>query len=196
METELEAKFLNVDAEKLRDLLKKKGATLVHEERCMRRKNFDYPDKRLEAIGGWIRVRDEGDKVTLAYKQLADRTLTGTKEVSLTVENFDTISLLLSAIGLENKSFQETKRERWEYNDIEITIDTWPWIPTFVELEGASEEQLKAVAAELGFDWNAALHGSVEIAYQAYYDVTEEEVCGWENIIFSPVPEWLENKRK
>lgn len=196
MQIELEAKFLDVNAKKLRDLLKKKGAALVHEERLMRRKNFDYPDKRLEAIGGWVRVRDEGDKVTLAYKQLADRTLTGTKEVSLTVEDFDTISHLLSAIGLENKSFQETKRERWEYNDIEVTIDTWPWIPTFVELEGSSEEKLKTVASELGFDWGNALHGSVEIAYQAYYDVTEEEICGWETATFSPIPDWLESRRK
>lgn len=196
MQIELEAKFLDVDVKKLRALLAEKGAALVHPERLMRRKNFDYPDMRLEKIGGWVRVRDEGDKVTLAYKQLADRTLTGTKEVSLTVEDFDTISHLLSVIGLENKSFQETKRERWEYNGIEVTIDTWPWIPTFVELEGISEEKLRETAQQLSFDWSNALHGSVEIAYQAYYSVSEEEICGWENIIFSPVPEWLEVRRK
>jgi len=142
MNIELEAKFLDIDTEKLRALLKEKGATLIHPERLMRRKNFDYPDKRLEAVGGWIRVRDEGDKVTLAYKQVAHRGIDGTKEISLTVEDFDTVSNLLLAIGLNNKSYQETKRERWDFEGVEVTIDTWPWIPTFVELEGVSEEKL------------------------------------------------------
>jgi len=196
MNIELEAKFLDIDTEKLRALLKEKGATLIHPERLMRRKNFDYPDKRLEAVGGWIRVRDEGDKVTLAYKQVAHRGIDGTKEISLTVEDFDTVSNLLLAIGLNNKSYQETKRERWDFEGVEVTIDTWPWIPTFVELEGVSEEKLKEVAEHLGLDWSKAMHGSVETAYQAYYSVSGEEIDGWESITFTHVPEWLEIRRK
>lgn len=196
MNVELEAKFLDIDVKKLRALLTEKGATLIHPERLMRRKNFDYPDGRLEKIGGWVRVRDEGDKVTLAYKQLVHRGLDGTKEISLTVENFDTITNLLLAIGLENKSYQETKRERWDLDGVEVTIDTWPWIPTFVELECVSEEKLKETAQQLGLDWSIAMHGSVETAYQAYYSVSEEEIDGWENITFIPIPDWLEVHRK
>jgi adenylate cyclase class 2 len=196
MDIEIEAKFLDIDAEKLRSLLKKNGAVLVHPEQLMRRKNFDYPDARLEKIGGWIRVRDEGDKTTLAYKQLLDRTIKGTKEISLVVEDFDKISDLLLSIGMDNKSYQETKRERWDLDGAEVTIDTWPWIPTFVEIEGLSEEKLKDVAAKLDLDWSRAIHGSVEIAYQAYYNVSEEEIDGWENITFIPVPDWLEVRRK
>ncbi len=196
MKTEFEAKFLNIEVDALREKLRVGGGTLVHPERLMRRKNFDYSDRRLEKSGGWIRVRDEGDVVTLAYKQLLDRTVTGTKEISLIVENFDVIADLLTAIGLENKSYQETKRERWMYKGVEVTIDTWPWIPTFVELEGENEESLKAVAAELGFIWSDALHGSVENAYQAYYTVSEAEIDGWQNITFIPVPDWLEKHRR
>ena len=196
MQIELEAKFLDIDAEKLRGILKESGATLVHLERQMRRKNFDYPDGRLEKIGGWIRIRDEGDKVTLAYKQLVDRTIGGMKEISLVVEDFDKISNLLLAIGLDNKSYQETKRERWDFDGVEITIDMWPWIPTFVELEGPDEDRLKKVAAKLDLDWNKAMHGSVENAYRAYYNVSEKEIDGWESITFTPVPDWLEVRRK
>ncbi|MCR4322467.1 MAG: CYTH domain-containing protein [Candidatus Azambacteria bacterium] len=196
MNIELEAKFLDIDATKLRALLTEKGAILIHPERLMRRRVYDYPDKRLKKIGGWIRVRDEGDTVTLAYKQLTDRTLAGTKEISLVVEDFDTISNLLLAIGLNNKSYQETKRERWDLNGVEVTIDTWPWIPPFVEIEGISEEKLKGVAKQLGLDWSKAMHGSVETAYQAYYGVSDEEIDGWESITFVPVPDWLEVRRK
>lgn len=52
METEIEAKFLNTDVGALRIALQKSGATLVHEERLMRRKNFDHTDSHLEKIGG------------------------------------------------------------------------------------------------------------------------------------------------
>jgi adenylate cyclase class 2 len=196
MQVEIEAKFLDIDPEGLRNTLKENGAVLVHEERLMRRKNFDYPDSRLEKIGAWIRVRDEGDQITLAYKQLVNRKIDGTKELSLIVEDFEKICDLLSVIGLENKSYQETKRERWDLGGVEVTIDTWPWLPTFVELEGQSEEILKKIANQLSLDWSKAIHGSVENAYQTYYDVTEAEVDSWKSIIFISVPEWLERKRK
>lgn len=196
MQTELEAKFLDINIKDFQNKLTTLGATLIHSERLMRRKNFDYPDGRLEKNGGWIRVRDEGDKVTLAYKQLVDRTINGTKELSLVVEDFDKISDLLLAIGLNLKSYQETKRERWDLDGVEVTIDTWPWIPSFIELESASESQIQTVASKLGLDWTKALHGSVESAYQAYYNVSETEIDNWERIIFSDIPEFLIKLKK
>jgi adenylate cyclase class 2 len=162
----------------------------------MRRKNFDYPDFRLEKNGGWVRVRDEGDKVTLSYKQLNDRTLTGTKEVSLIVNNFDETCLFLSSIGLVSYSYQETERESWMLDGVEIEIDNWPWVPTFLEIEGQTEEEVKEVAKKLNLDWNDALFGSVEIVYQRYFDVTEKEVDSWEEMKLGKVPEWLSKKRR
>ena len=196
METELEAKFLDIEPDVLRAQLAKQGAALVYAQRMMKRKNFDYPDKRLEKIGGWIRLRDEGDKITLAYKRVIDRTLEGTKEICVNVNDFDKATNLLIAIGLDQKSYQETKREKWIYNDVEITIDTWPWIPTFVEFEGSTEEKLRNAVDAFGFDWSNALHGSVEVAYQRSYDVSEEEIDSWETITFIPIPDWLKIRRK
>ncbi|MBI2013219.1 MAG: CYTH domain-containing protein, partial [Candidatus Colwellbacteria bacterium] len=157
---------------------------------------FDFPDERLEKEGAWIRVRHEGDRVTLSYKKLLDRSLHGTKEITVEVSNFDETCNLLLALSFKQDSFQETKREKWEMDNCEITIDTWPWIPTFVELEAPDEPMIRSLAEKLGLDWNGALHGSVEIAYQKYYDVTEEEIDGWEQITFVPIPDWLEIKRK
>lgn len=88
METEIEAKFPDIDIETLRANLKRIGAFLEHAEVLMRRKTYDYPDHRLREVGGWIRVRDEGDKVTLSYKQLNDWTLHGTKEINVVVDAF------------------------------------------------------------------------------------------------------------
>lgn len=162
----------------------------------MRRRAFDYPDERLYKIGGWIRVRDEGDKITLSYKQLNDRTLHGTKEVSVVVDDFARAGELLIDIGMVQRAYQETKRELWKLGDAEITIDTWPWIPTFVEIEAPTENELQNTAEALGLSWDDAMHGSVETAYQKYYDFTEAEIDHWPEITFVPIPDWLKAKQK
>lgn len=196
MQTEIEAKFTDVDPVAVRARLREIGATLRQPEIVMRRAVFDYPDRRLDAVGGWVRVRDEGKRITLSYKQVNNRTLHGTQEITIVVDDFETTCHFLLAIGLRKKSQQETKREQWMHGNVEITIDTWPWIPTFVEIEGATEEEVRKAAQDLGFDWSKALYGSVEPVYQMHYDVTEEEINHWESITFVPTPEWLLTRKR
>jgi adenylate cyclase class 2 len=196
MQTEIEAKWLNIDHNTMRKKLKLAGARLVNSERLMKRKVFDYEDNRLNKIGGWIRVRDEGDKITLSYKQLNDRTLHGTKEISVVVDDFNKTCDFLLSIGLFERSYQETKRESWTIDGAEIELDSWPWIPTLLEIEAKNEQILQNSAKKLGLDYDQALHGSVENAYQAVYDVTEAEIDSWNKIIFCDTPDWLLAKKK
>ncbi len=196
METEIEAKWLKINIPEFREKLAAVGAVLQEPERLMTRRVYDYADKRLEKIGGWVRVRNEGNKITMSYKQLSDRSMHGTKEVTVTVNEFAATCAFLDSIGMVSTSFQETKRESWLFDTAEIEIDTWPWIPTFVEIEAKSEDVLRRVAHKLDLDMNLALHGSVETAYQDTYDVSEEEIDTWKEIRFIPVPEWLRAKAK
>lgn len=196
METEIEVKFLNINPEEFRKKLTALKAKKIHPEILMKRKAFDYPDKKLEKIGAWIRVRNEGNKITFSYKRLLNRTLHGTKEISVEVNDFEKTCEILKAIGLKQTSYQETKRELWILNNCEVTIDTWPWIPTFVEIEGPSEDKIKETCRLLELKLSKGLHGSVETAYQKYFSVTEAEIDSWETITFTPTPSWLEIKRK
>lgn len=196
MHTEIEAKFTDINPEKLRVKLKESGAKMIYPEQLMKRRVFDFKDKNLEEQGAWMRVRDEGDKVTMSFKRLIDRTLHGTKEVTIEVDDFHQACNLINCMGLVDKAYQETKREKWILDGVEITIDTWPWIPTFAELEADSKERLKEAAAKLDFDWGKAMHGSVETVYQQHYDVTEQEIDNWDSITFIPIPDWLEKKRR
>jgi len=197
MKLEIEAKFLDVNHDDLRAKLKAIGAECKKPMRLMRRKNYDFADNRLNKVGGWVRLRDEGGKVTLAYKQVNDRTLLGTHEAQVTVDNFDDADAFLQAIGLEPKSYQETKRESWHLEGFEIELDEWPWSKPYIEMEGPDEASLKDLAAKLGLDWAGVKHGSVEIVYQGEYDVTDDEIDDIQLITFeTPVPDLFERKRR
>lgn len=107
------------------------------------------------------------------------------KEVCLEVNDYNDAVLLLQSLGLKIKAQQETLREEWRLNDVELDIDTWPWLPTFVEIEGPSETSVKTIANQLGFDMSSALYGSVDTIYKIYYDVTSHEVNQeWHEIKF------------
>lgn len=197
MKPEIEAKFLNADHDALRARLKELGAECVQSMRIMKRKNYDFPDGRLDKVNGWVRLRDEGGKITLSYKQLNDRTLHGTHEVSVAVSDFASADALLQAIGLKARTYQETKRESWRLDEFEIELDEWPWVKPFVEIEGPDEAGLKELAAKLGLDWGNVCHGSAEIVYRAKYDLTDEEFNGIPVVTFEePVPDWLEQRRR
>jgi adenylate cyclase class 2 len=193
MDIELEAKFVNINPEEIRTKLKNLGARLYYKERLMKRKVYEHPTQK---DNDWFRVRDEGDRITLSYKKLTDRSLYGTEEVMFTVPDFDQACRFLESTHLKFVAYQETKREMWHLGSTEITIDTWPWIPTLLEIEGQKEEEIKDVVLKLDLDWKNVLHGSVENIYAMNYDVTEEEVCDWPEITFIDVPEWLEKKKK
>jgi len=193
MNIELEAKFVNINPDEIRAKLKNLGARLIYKERQMRRKVYKH---KTEYDNDWFRVRDEGDRITLSYKKLTDRSLYGTKEIMFVVPDFEQACRFLESAHLKNTNYQETKREMWNLGSIEVTIDTWPWIPTFLEIEGKDEEEIKNVALKLGLNWDDVLHGSVENVYAMNYNITEEEVCDWPEIKFIDIPEWLEKKKK
>jgi adenylate cyclase, class 2 len=184
MQTEIEAKFLNIDHDAMRQKLNALGAQRVHPDRLTRRRNYDVPS--LERA--WVRVRDEGDKITLTFKQMNNRTLHGTKEINLTIDSFDQAEAFLQTIGLPPSAYQETRRESWVLGDVQIELDEWPWIKPFLEIEAPNEELVRETAAQLGLDWEDALHGSVEVAYQAEFDLTEEQINRLPNISFNDQP--------
>lgn len=169
MQQEIEVKFLAVDPDKVRATLKDLGAHCEHPMRLMRRIHFDYPDSRFQKHGHEqrLRVRDEGDKFTVTYK--AKNETNYVHELETTVGSFDDMANIFKAIGLIDFSYQESRRETWKCDNVEVVIDEWPWLKPYIEIEGPDEESIKAVAHKLGFDWKDSLFGSVDTAYKAEY---------------------------
>jgi len=175
MNTEYEATFVNIDKNKIRLLLKNKNATLVRPEFLQRRVVFHLP-KGHEIKGGWLRVRDEGDKITMSLKVVNGDKIEDQKEICLKIDSFQEAELFLTSLGCERKAFQESRRELWKLNDCDITLDEWPFLEPFVEIEGPSENAVESVSQELGFDYSKALFCSVDHLYELKYNVTKSQI--------------------
>lgn len=155
---ELEIKFLNIDVADTERRLVEAGAQKVGDYHY-RRIVFDYPDYRLDAKGSFVRLRDEGDKITLAYKERLGMENggdtgndAGMYEREVAVSDFEATRDIFLKAGFVEKMYQENKRTRYTLSGVECDIDTWPLIPTYIELEGSNWDDIYAVAAQLGFN--------------------------------------------
>ncbi len=70
------------------------GAKLVQAEVLQKRVVFELPKGR-EIKGGWLRVRDEGNKVTMSLKVVDGEKIENQKEVYLKVNDFNEAVLFL-----------------------------------------------------------------------------------------------------
>ncbi len=186
MKAEIELKFININKDDLREKLLQIGAKKIHNERLMRRKTFDFVNLKLaKGEYKWMRVRDEGDKVTLNMKHLTDaKTIDGVKEIELVVDDFDEACNLLIEMGLSETNYQENYRESWLLKEVEVTIDTWPGLEPLTELEGASEEKVHTVAKDLGFDLSTAMMGSVDFVCQEIHGIPENGITKIKKLTF------------
>ena len=171
MEIEYEATYLNIDKDEVRARLKSAGAKLIKPEFLQRRYVWHFP-KGHEIYGSWVRVRDEGDKITMSIKIVDGRNLEDQREVMLTIDNFDKAREMLNLLGCQERAYQETKRELWHLDKAEITIDEWPHLEPFVEVEAMSEEEVKNVSAKIGFDYSQAKFGSADFFYADKYNIS------------------------
>jgi len=154
---EIEIKFLEVNPKELEKKLLALGAQKEGDYHY-RRIVFDYPDFHLDKQSAWLRLRDEGDKTTLTFKQRLGTnvrdTLTGDEgmyEREIVVTDFDAARDILLKCGFIEKMYQENKRTRYRLHDVECDIDTWPLLPPYLELEALNWDAVYAAAEKLGF---------------------------------------------
>lgn len=175
MKIEYEATFLNIERDEVREKLSYRGAVLIREEFLQKRVVFNLP-KGNSHEHAWLRVRDEGDKITMSLKVVDGDKIHNQKETELQVDNFEEAVSFLNSIGCEQKAYQENKRELWRLDNVEITIDEWPFLDPFVEVEGDSEESVRLVSEKIGFDYNQAKFCAVGTLYNEKYNVSLDRI--------------------
>ena len=155
---EYEVKYLDIDPAALEAKIYSLGGTKAF-DRLFHRAVFDYPDLRLDQQAAWVRVRDEGDQVTMAFKQRigydpADSATNdaGMKEYEVVVSDFETACNILRSIGLTDKFYIENRRVQFRLAGAEIDIEYWPMLQPYLEIEGASWAEVETTIAKLGLD--------------------------------------------
>lgn len=177
MKPEIEVKFVSIDHVLIRKKLKDLGATLEIPMRLMRRVTID--NDFMKSKDAFLRVRDEGNRTTMTYKQFDELSASGAKEIEVIVNDFEDTVHLLENAGLVSGSFQESKREQWRYGNTEIVLDEWPWLDPYIEIEGEDEDALQNMARLLDLDWKDAIFGDVMAAYRKQYShLTEKDTVG------------------
>lgn len=87
-------------------------------------------------------------------------------EFEVVVDSFENACELLIEMNMKETNYQENYRELWIYKNTEVTIDTWPTIEPIVEIEGESEELVKEIVNDLGFDYSKAFFGSNDFIFE------------------------------
>ena len=149
MYIEYELKVLDIDVEEVREKLSNLGASYLG-KKFFRRYTYDmHPPQPAK----WIRLRTDGSVSTLTYKHILDPdAIDGVKEWEFEVWDFVVANQFLEQIGYKAKSYQENMRESYVFMDCAVEIDSRPLIPSYLEIEGNSEEEVLKALQVLGLD--------------------------------------------
>lgn len=170
MHTEYEVRILEIDVPKIRKKLEKIGASLDW-DLLQRRYVYDFIPK---VDGKWIRLRTNGEKTTLTIKNLVSSEIDGTQELEIEVDSFERANLILNELGYEAKGYQENRRVQYMLDGVEIDIDYWPNIPTYLEIEGPSEAAVYKIVELLGYKKEDCTTKDVSSIYKDYgYDLNK-----------------------
>jgi adenylate cyclase class 2 len=168
MSIEFEAKFLDIDVNLMRKKLNKISAIIVHKKKLYKRRVFGRCTKD---IPGYSRVRKEGSNTTMTIKIYKDPKFPEEHEINIK-DDFETGVSFMNALGLETKAYQESIREKWSHPLVhEITFDTIPGLPTYMEIDCTSEDKLNEVIKLLSLDESKKRFGAFDHTYLEYYGI-------------------------
>lgn len=167
MKTEYELRALEINKNEMIKKLERIGAKKVGE---FNQKRYVYNLKPAED-GKWIRLRTNGMKTTPTVKDIVSDTIDGTKEIEIEVSDFETTNEFLEKIGFINKGYQENNRIQYILNEVEIDIDSWPMIPTYMEIEGKSINEVINMCKLLEIDKSKITNLNCSDIYSKIYGI-------------------------
>ena len=177
MEVEYEARFLEIDRDEIINKIKALGGILKQSKTVYKRAVFKLCDSNT----GFVRVRDEGDKVTLTAKIYKDPKFPQEYELQIK-DGFENGQAFLQALNLTEKAYHETMREKWripfgkKYELCEVAIDYIPGLPMYAEVECKTLQDLNKSIKLLGLDKSKMRTGGYGDVFVEYYGVTKKQI--------------------
>ena len=119
----------------------------------------------------WIRLRTNGKKTTLTIKEINANSKMGARELEIEVSDFEETNRILNELGYKYRNRQENYRHVFILDNAEISIDSWPKIKPYAEIEADTKENIKNVLAKLDIKPNQITELDVCSIYSDIYGI-------------------------
>lgn len=159
---EIEKRFANVNCGEMINTLLKLGAQHI------KTKLFKITTFRVPSPIQYLRVRDEGDQITVTVK----KPQTGSKfliEHETTVGDVDSTISILETLGYQKSYYVEKIRAIYKWKNTEIVFDHYPGLMPIMEIESQTEEELEQLIKILKLKDEPEF--GTKTLYKSYYGI-------------------------
>ena len=176
---EIEVKFQIQDPGLLEQLILSIGGRVKHEEVFQRTVRFDTPEKELEKMGIFMRVR-VGEKNVMTVKKKkssADSNYFERNEWETEIGDPEILIDMLKTLGFSRLLIMEKYRKSYDLDGVTISIDRLPF-GNFIETEGEKgkiEETIKALKLDQTSRVTVT-YWDLHDAYNREHGLTEENI--------------------
>lgn len=165
---EKEVRILEIDEKVLEKIIYENGGEKIGEF-LQKRYVYDFHPAKSNK---WIRLRTNGIESTLTIKEIKNnKKIDGTDELEICVSDFNKANEILRQLGYIPRNYQENYRKKYILKGVKLFIDSWPLIPTYVEIEGDSEEEILNILHQLGYSLEDATTLDVKSIYEKVYGI-------------------------
>ena len=129
-----------------------------------------YAKPEWKSFSGRVRIRKDGERVQVAYKETRQETSKGNIEIEFEVSDVKAAQEFLEKMGLTDPRHQQKRRISYKLDGVGIDIDFWPKIPPYVEIEAPTLKEIETVARKVGLDMkNVCNLDALQVIQQVYH---------------------------
>lgn len=169
---EIETKVLEVDKEKIKQILKSLKAKQIQDTRLIVDWYCPKGAHANDTHPWYLRVRTTSDgKNEVSWKSLP-KIVGNTRhsdEININVSDVMLTGKLFESIGLEHYAHQEKDRVSFVLKDWNFDLDQYPGMPAYLEIEGKSHEHVQEAIKLLGLEDHRSIgEGERKLIEQEY----------------------------
>ena len=124
----------------------------------------------------WVRVRETNGKTTITIKHILNPELQKDSkeeiqrvmETEMEVSSIEEANSILEQLGFSYRNYQEKNRATYSVEGVEVDIDSWPMIPSYVEIENDSNELIQSTIEKLGLQEHEIVSCNTADVYKKY----------------------------
>ena len=176
---EIEVKILEIDRKEVEERLTSMGAKKILDSE-IQTIFFDFHDGKIIKAKDVLRLRREDNKVELTYKKVHTTQITKeAEEYSVDVSSIEEMRKILENLGLHETENMLKHRVSYKLDNVRFDMDhyleSYSFIPEFMEIEAENPELIDYYAELLGFKPKDCLPWSTYDVIQ-YYSSKKEKI--------------------